>query len=208
MIQALFWRSVVNALRLEVGTAVGAAHTPKSGRSHRCRCGQFAFSPKGRPTRGRQGRSAALPCKSHDRGARRAFDEEQRYSRGHGQFLLLVSLLAGAGSLRRSGAQPQGGRVRGASARRALETDRGDGTSPANWFSPALAGADFWGSMARSACHPPLGDWMCAKRWSLTSRPVGAAQAAISWPVGPQFLFFLLGQYKPMLSGYPQSFLG
>ena len=83
---------------------------------------------------------------------------------------LLVSLLAGAGSPKRSGAQPQGGRVRGASARRALETDRGDGTSPANWFSPALAGADFWGPTARSAFRPPLGDWMCAKRCLLTSQ--------------------------------------
>ena len=54
------------------------------------------------------------------------------------------------------GAAPKGGRVRGVSARRALETARGDGTSPANWFSPALAGADFWGP-GRTAPFIPLG---------------------------------------------------
>ena len=93
------------------------------------------------------------------------------------------------------GRSPRGGRVRGASARRALETDRGDGTSPANWFSPAFAGADFWG---------PGREALPADQ----SAPVGAAPAATSRPRGPHFLFFLAASANSGLLGYPQPLFG
>ena len=84
---------------------------------------------------------------------------------------LLVSLLAGAGSPKRSGAQPQGGRVRGASARRALETGQGGRHVPRELVLARFGGRRLLGVQgAKAPFIPPWGDWMCAKRSLLTSQ--------------------------------------
>ena len=84
---------------------------------------------------------------------------------------LLASLLAGAGSPKRSGAQPQGGRVRGASARRALETGQGGRHVPRELVLARFRGRRLLGAQGAERLSSPLGDWICAKRFLLTSQP-------------------------------------
>ena len=97
---------------------------------------------------------------------------------------LLASLLAGAGSPKRSGAQPQGGRVRGASARRALETGQGGRHVPRELVLARFGGRRLLGAQGAERLSSPLGDWICAKRFLLTGQ-------LFLGPEGRTFCFFL-----------------
>lgn len=104
----------------------------------RLQCDPALKIPRSRRQRGFWRRTEALP-------------------RAPANLFLLLSFLAGAGSPKRSGAQPRGGRVRGASARRALETGQGGRHVPRELVLARFGGRRLLGVQGAKALSSPLG---------------------------------------------------